>query len=137
MAVAVPGLPGPPGVGTISEYVALNGTAAVALGGQRAVYRRADGLIDYASNDNPAHMNVPIWVTTGAVVGGATVTMVTVGEIEEPSWSWTAGPIFLGVNGVLTQTLPAEPTNDFLAIVGTASTPTRMYVNRQPSIDLI
>lgn len=136
LVVAIPGPPGSSG-GAPGNRIQITGTAAVPLSGHRAVYRRADGLIEYASSDNPAHIGVPIWVTTGAASASTTVTMVALGEIVEGSWTWTPGPIFLGINGALTQTPPAEPVHDFLAVLGYAPTSTRMYVNRQTSVDLI
>ncbi|MFR9773038.1 hypothetical protein [Nocardia sp. SC052] len=135
VAVPVPGPPGPPGDAATSRVV-LTGTAGVPLGGHRAVYRRGDEQIEYASCVIPAHMDVPIWVTLGAANAGDLVSMVALGEITEGSWSWTAGgAIFLGTNGLLTQTPPVGA--DFLAVLGTATTLTSIYVDRQPSIDLV
>lgn len=138
VAVPVPGPAGPVGPpGSSTDRVVLTGVAAVPLSGHRAVYRRSDGLIDYANSGAPEHIGVPIWVTTGAALAGEVVTMVALGEIVEPSWTWTPGLIFLGPGGALTQTVPSEPVSDFLAVLGYAPTATSMYVNRQPSIDLI
>jgi hypothetical protein len=137
VAVPVPGPAGPPGGGALDRVV-LTGVAAGPLSGHRAVYRRPDGLIDYASAATPAHFDAPIWITTGAVAAGATATMVAFGEITEASWAWTpARLIFLGAGGALTQTVPSAPGSDFLAVLGAAPTPTSMFVNRQPSINLI
>lgn len=134
IAVAIPGIPGPPGApggGTIT------GTAAAALSGHRAVYRRADGLIDYADAANLAHISTAIGITTGAAASGSPVTVMMLGEMTEGSWSWTApGLIFLGTNGLLTQAVPSAPGSEFLAVLGYAVSPTRMYVDRQPSIHL-
>jgi len=133
------GVPGPSTGGSVgASTLTITGTAAVPIGGHRAVYRRPDGLIDYASADNPGCMNESIWITTGAAAAGDDVTAVVLGELSEPSWTWTPGaPIFLGLTGILTQTPLAEPTADFLAVIGYAPIPTKMFVNRQPSIDLI
>lgn len=135
---AAVGVPGPSTGGGSASTLTVTGTAAQALSGHSAVYRRSDGLIDYASADNLACMNESIWVTTGAAAMGDDVTAVTFGEMSEPSWSWSPGvPIFLGVGGALTQTPPTEPVAGFLAVLGYAPIPTKMFVNRQPSIDLI
>lgn len=133
------GVPGPStGGGPVTGSLLITGTAAVPLSGHAAVYRRPDGLIDYASADNTACMNEAIWITIGAASAGDDVTAVMYGELSEPSWAWTPGvPIFLGLAGALTQTPPTEPTADFLAVLGYAPIPTKMCVNRQPSIDLI
>lgn len=138
LAVAVPGPPGPPGGGGgASDHIEITGIAAQALSGHRAVYRRPDGLIDYADAGTAAHISVQIGVTNGAAASGAAVTVTMLGEIFEGSWTWTTpGLIFLGANGALTQVVPAAPGSDFLAVLGYAVSPTRMYVVRQPSIDL-
>lgn len=136
IAVAVPGIPGSSGSG--GSTLTITGTAAQALSGHAAVYRRTDGLIDYASADDPACMFESIWVTLGAAMAGDDVTCVTFGEMSEPSWSWTPNSlIFLGLAGALTQTVPTEPTSDFLRVMGYAPLPTKMFINAQPAIDLI
>lgn len=138
IAVAVPGPPGPPGTGGGGSRLEVTGTAAQALSGHRAVYRRSDGLIDYADAGNLAHRNAAIGITTGAASSGATVTVVMAGEMTEGSWSWAApGLIFLGANGALTQSVPATPGSQFLAVLGYALSSTTVYIDRQPSIRLI
>lgn len=101
------------------------------------MYRRADGLIDYADATDLSHISRAIGITTGAVMAGAAVKVVMLGEMNEVSWTWTVpGLIFLGTNGLLTQTVPVFPSADFQAGLGYAVSPTRMYVDRQPSIHL-
>jgi hypothetical protein len=137
IAVGVPGPPGAGGTGS-GGTLTMTGTAAVALSGHRAVYRRPDGLIDYASANNLGCLHEAIWVTTGAATMGGDVSMVMFGEMSEPSWTWVPGvPIFLGINGVLTQTAPLAPAADFLVVLGYVPITTKMFVDRQPSIDLI
>ncbi|WP_280412517.1 hypothetical protein [Nocardia asiatica] len=136
LVVPTPGPPGPPGDAEAISQVIATGTAAAALSGHRAVTRRTDGAFEYASNTDPAHLSAPIWVTTGAASSGAEVTAVAFGPLDEPSWSWTVGPVFLGVNGALTQTPPTAPGAVFLAQIGTATAPTSIFVDRQHSITL-
>lgn len=133
VAVPVPGPPGPPGDAATAR-VSITGTAAITLSGHAAVHRNPDGTFEYASATAPEHIAAPIGVTTGAVSAGGDATVVMLGEITESSWSWTPGPVFLGVGGGLVQTLPSGA--EFLAVIGTAVSPTTLYVNRQPSIDL-
>lgn len=136
--ITVPGPPGRPGPpGDTFGALTITGTALQDLSGHRAVYRRPDGLIDYASSDDPTIENNSVWVTTGAASAGASVTAVIFGEISEPSWNWSQGLVFLGIDGVLTQIPPAAPDSLFLAVVGYALGPTKMFVNRQPSIELV
>lgn len=136
IVVPAPGPQGPPGGGG-SETVISTGTAGSALSGHRAVTLRPDSTIAYVSNDDLGDRDVPIWITTGAANTGASVQMVTFGPMTEPTWSWTPGrPIYLGTSGALTQATPAAPAAAFLAQLGTATTPTSLFVNRFPSIQL-
>lgn len=128
-----PGPQGPSGVGA-AQQVTVTGTAATALSGHQAVTRLSDGTIGYASNLDLTHLHLPIWITTGAAASGAQVTAVAFGEIVEPTWAWTPGPVWLGSNGALTQTVPAAPA--FLAQLGVSTDPDRLFVDRQPSITL-
>lgn len=131
VAVPVPGPAGPPGGGGSS--VIVTGTAGVALSGHRAVVRQPDGSFVYADNTNPAHLALPIGITNGAAAAGDPVQVVMVGELTEPSWSWTPGPVFLGAGGALTQTVPSA---GFLAQLAAATAATAIYVDRSPSVAL-
>ena len=76
------------------------------------------------------------WRVVGVALNGANkgdpVTIVTAGEVEEPTWSWTEGaPVFLGANGSLTQT---PPTSGYILVVGSAVGATRILVNVQQPI---
>lgn len=131
-----PGPPGPPGAAG-SGAVFATANAATALSGHRVVTPRADGTLEYASNDIPAFIAAPLWVTTAAASSGAPVDALMYGPVTEPSWNWTPGaPVYLGVNGVLTQTPPVAPAASFLAQVGVATSPTSLVVDRVPSIKL-
>jgi hypothetical protein len=117
---------GPPGLdgsgGTIS------GTAAAALGGHRALYLAADGL-RYSSADDPLTQDV-LGISTGAAAQGAQVTMLAAGPLSDPSFAFVPGLIFLGLNGVLTQT---PPTSGIAVELGVSINPTAMLVRvRQP-----
>lgn len=130
-AVGPQGPPGPPGP---DSQGSLTRTAATVLSGHRVVTPHADGTVGYADNANPAHCMAPLWLTLGAAVAGAEVEIQPFGPVVEGSWSWTLGPVYLGAAGVLTQTVPTAPS--FLAIVGFATSPTELFVDRQPTIAL-
>lgn len=130
-----PGLPGPVGPPGPVGGSGL-GTASRPLSGHRVVTPLEDGSLDYASNDNPGHLAAPLWVTATAAGTGGEIEFVVIGLMTEPSWSWTPGPVYLGVNGVLTQTPPAAPAAAFLAQVGFATSATSLFVDRLPSIKL-
>jgi len=123
--------------GTTAQ-VQLTAVAAVALSGHRAVTPRPDGTLEYASNAVAAHLHAPLWITLGAVTAGQSATVLAYGALIESSWAWTPGaPLFLGPNGLLTQTPPVAPAALFLAQVGTATGATATFFDRQPSIGLI
>ncbi|MDX6690603.1 MAG: hypothetical protein QOG15_2060 [Solirubrobacteraceae bacterium] len=130
----IPGAPGADGAGNVTTRV-----AAITLSGHRAIRPLEDGSVSYASADNPSHMHGPIWLSTGAALAGTEVSVLTLGELIEPSWSWAPGePIFLGVDGVLTQTPPdADDGAAFLIEVASAETATTIFFDAKFPIVLI
>ncbi|MCM6789907.1 hypothetical protein NDR87_26385 [Nocardia sp. CDC159] len=128
-----PGPPGPPGSG--GEAVIVTGAAGSVLSGHRAVVRRPDGTYLYASCDDPTHLTLPIGITANAALAGDPVQVVMFGEMTDPSWAWTPGPIFLGAAGALTQSVPSDPAV-FLAQLAAATAATTLFVHRTPSIAL-
>lgn len=131
-----PGPAGPPGPPGASDS-RITRTAAEALSGHRAVTLDPGGQLVYASNDEPEHLGAPVWVTTGAALAGDLAEALMFGPMDEITWNWTPGtPVYLGQNGVLTQTPPAAPAAFFLAQVGFATSATSLFVDRFPSIKL-
>ena len=126
------GPPGPQGDPGSTQFDAI---AATAIGGHRVVAWRSDGQVEYADNLTPADAWASVGVTTGAASAGGTVTVQPSGLLVEPSWSWTPLiPIYVGVNGLLTQTVPTLPA--FLRIIAVAVTPTALWVAPQPPVIL-
>lgn len=104
-------------------------TAGEALSGHRMVVLNASEQAVYASNDNLSHAEKVFGMTVGAASSGAAVTVRRFGELTEPSWNWTLNtPIFLGVNGLLTQTKPSAP-GSFVLQVAFPMTPTKVYID--------
>jgi hypothetical protein len=115
------------------EAVALNGRdgtgvivvkAAIDCGGHKAV-RAVAGGIEPASASIASQAGSVVGITTNAALAGEELTVVAVGDIEEPSWAWSLGPVFLAEAGALTQT---PPTAGFLQQVGVATSPTHLVV---------
>jgi len=130
-------LPTPSSSGVVGQ-IQLTAIAAVALSGHRAVTPRPDGTLEYASNAVAAHLHAPLWITQGAVTAGQLATVLAYGALIESSWAWTPGvPLFLGADGLLTQSAPAAPGALFLAKVGIVTGPTTAFFDREPSISLI
>lgn len=66
-------------------------------------------------------------MTLHAAGASEPVAIRRTGEVEEGSWAWTPGfPVYLGLNGVPTQTLPPEAL--FGLIVGIPTTPTTLFL---------
>lgn len=131
--VAVPGPmggDGPPGASAQGNRSETAVQAAVTLGGHKAVRGTPAGAV-YASAAILADLGTVIGVTTGAAAAGADVAVVSSGAIDEPSWAWAPGPVWLGLDGNLTQIPPAGA---FVQQIGVAVGPTRLIVSLGPPI---
>lgn len=125
------GVPGPqgPSSAVIPGYV-----AGTNLSGHRLVTLNSSQQVVYASSSNLAHVDKVIGLTVGAATAGETIEIVRSGEVNEPSWEWSLNePIFLGVDGVLTQTPPAS---GFLLFVAFPISPTRVFVDIKQALIL-
>lgn len=127
-SVGPQGPQGPPGIGN-SVLV----TATTAIGGNRAVMGDGAGSIAYADSSNLAHRGKCIGLTMTAASAGGTVEIAVSGDVTEPTWNWSLGPVYLGTNGLLTQTVP---TSGYIQVIGTAMSPTRMTISIQQPIIL-
>lgn len=125
----VPGPMGPPG----PSAGGLSLTASGAIGGHRLLVALGGGLAGYADSGTPAHVGKVVGMSTAAAADGAPVSLIQVGEIIEPSWAWSPGPVYLGANGVPTQT---QPISGFLQEIGVATAPTRLLVDLKMPIQL-
>jgi hypothetical protein len=122
----VQGPPGVPGASTQFEYH----PAGMTLGGNRVVTVNSSGQLVYP---DPIQLNSwCLGVTKHSALQGELVQVQIFGSHTEPSWNWSAGePVFLSTNGALTQT---PPTSGQLIAVGTAQTPTRIFIDINPPI---
>lgn len=130
--VIVAGVQGPPG--PRGEIGPAGGSAFTAPAGETLSGHRVVQLIDgqayYCDADNPDHAGTAIGLTTGAALIGDEATIQTLGNLIEPSWSWTPGPVYLGSQGQLTQT----PAGMFLQQIGVALSTTSININPQLAI---
>ncbi|MDP2786260.1 MAG: hypothetical protein Q8O38_16955 [Sulfurimicrobium sp.] len=133
--VAEQGPPGPQGIPGPTGGSALQYLAGIALGGHRMVVLDDAGLAIYADKSIPAHAGKVLGMTTGAANPGELATIQTGGEMTEPSWSWLLNqPIYLGANGLLTQT---PPVTGISLIVGFPITATKVFISIKQLIFLI
>jgi hypothetical protein len=129
-----PGAQGPPGPAASSTLTAI---AAIDISGERIVISQADGTLIYDDPTNLALSEAAAFITVSAGIAGSEISLITYGPVSASFWNWTPGaPIFLGLNGTLTQSVPALPNAVFLLQVGVAETPTMIFWDPQPSIVL-
>ena len=125
------GIPGPPGPIGPSGGSALSVTAGQDIGGHRLVLLNAQGDAIYADARQLSHAEVVVGLTVFAAVQGQSIDIVRAGIVEEPSWSWVADqPVYLGLDGVPTQTLP--PGALFGLVVGFPIAPTKLFMSIKP-----
>ncbi len=80
-----------------------------------------------ASNLVPQQAGRVFGITTSAALAGQPVNIAVLGVLENLTWTFANGPVFLG-DKVLTQAVPAS---GFLQILGAAMSATKLYVNLQ------
>ncbi len=127
--------------GVLSTTAASSGNilskiAGAALGGHRIVYIDSAGKAQYASNQILSDSVRTLGMTLGAAILDAAIDIQTFGEITESSWTWTLGQsIYLGVDGLLTQTPPTSPAL-FQRVVGFPLSATSIFLSMRDPIVL-
>ena len=121
------GIPARPGTLTILP------AASQALSALRAVRFTSAVTVDYVDPTDLAQGHQAVGITMHAAVAGANVTVLTAGEMQDTSWNWTPGPVFIGAYGSLTQLPPSAPLK-WSRVVAIAETPTVLWVAPQPPI---
>ena len=104
--------------------------AGEALSGQKVV-RCVDGELFYASADDATHLGKVVGITTMAAILGDPVDIRTVGYMTDPSFNFVDGPIYLGLNGALTQ---SYDVGAFMQQVATQLSATEIFVTINPGI---
>lgn len=131
--LGVPGPMGPPGMPGPAGGSAMNFTATTAIGGHRLLALNAANQVVYASNDSLGTAQKIIGISLNAAIPGGLLNVMRSGEVIESSWNWiTTLPVYLGVNGLLTQTPPASPAA-YSLIVGFPTSETGLFLSvREP-----
>lgn len=101
----LPAYVGPQGPAGAGGSVSL--TTGENIGGHRAI-SVLDGEAFHTDLSNPESVAAYIGISTSAVGVGDSITVTLAGEVVEPSWVWGTGVVWVGVNGVLTQTPPVS-----------------------------
>ena len=109
-------------------------TAGVPLSGHRVVTVDDNGQAIYANAATLSHMNKILGMTTGAASAASSVNVQLIGEFTEGSWNWSLNqPIYLGLNGALTQAVPETPSSVFSIVVAFPISATKILLNlREP-----
>lgn len=107
--------------------------AGEAVGGHRIVVQIEDKAY-YATNDNAQHVMRVLGMTRNAASTGDILNVVRSGLISEASWNLdVTKPVFLGVNGLITQTPPE--TAIFSLIVGFPTLSNQIFISiREPLV---
>lgn len=113
------GVQGPKGVSGSSSFQL---TAGANLGGNRVV----TGAAAYADNTDLTSIGRAIGVTQGAAVEGDSVSIAATGELDGFSGLTVNQPVYLSVNGTITQTLPVV---GYIQRVGVAISGTKISIN--------
>lgn len=125
------GPPGPAGPSGGTQTVTVGATP---LSGHTAVAVDADGLLVYADSSNPAHRFAVLGLLSQAFSAGTEAEVRTGFVLEHSGWTWTPGPVFVGLGGALVQTVPGSAV--FCQVVGLALSATRILIDVQPPITI-
>jgi len=108
-------------------------TAGEPLSGQRVMRLAGIGVVRTASSDDVSQVGLVLGVSNHAADEGEAVAVTVVGPLSDAAWSFSPGPVFLGLNGALIQ---APPSSGFVQQIATATTPTDIVVQRGAPIIL-
>lgn len=105
------------------------------LNGHTAVAVNASGQLVAADATNPAHLGAIPGIVVNAYGPGASAPVRNDTIVHHAGWSWANGPVLVGTNGALVQTLPGGAV--FSQVIGFAVAPTIVRVDVQIPISLI
>ena len=105
-------------------------TANADYGGNRAVMMTSSGL---AYADNTILTSNVLGFTARAAVTGDLMDIITINDLSGFSNLTTGSPVYLSVNGTITQTIP---TAGLLQALGTALSQTKINIKIQPPIEV-
>lgn len=119
----IQGLPGPPGGASFQRL------AGEAISGHRAM-RIEDGKLYYCDGNNAAHVGSCVGISLNAAIINDPVNVQALGEVTEPSWSFTSGALFVQGGGQI----GATPGLAFSQEIGRVVNATTLFLNVQPAI---
>ena len=120
--------------GIVAANIDTSLTAGMSISALRCITTNSSGEAVYATPDTLANA-VVIGISTTAGSAGDTITVKTNGELSDASWNWTKGAIYLGSNGVLTQTAPSGGA--IVVHVAKAITATKIIIDIDTTITTV
>lgn len=131
VAPAGQGPAGPPGTDAASVLPLI---AAVTVGAHLIVRPIGSITVGPASASNLADADAAIGMAVTAANAGGSLSIQVSGLVIEPTWSWEIGPVYLAVDGALTQA--PGIVGGFIQQVGVAVAPTQIVLGLRPAIIL-
>ena len=122
----IPGQPGPAGGSAVQRIAGETLSALV------AVYEIAGTVyaLDYRDG---LHADLLVGITLTSAAAGEPVNIQSSGPLDDSSWSWARGAVWVGTDGRLTQTPPDDGID---LLIGSAVSATRIALNLQRPITL-
>jgi hypothetical protein len=120
--------------GIVAANIDTSLTAGMSISALRCITTNSSGEAVYATPDTLANA-VVIGISTTAGNTGETITIKTSGQLSDASWNWTKGAIYLGANGVLTQTAPTG--GSIVVHVAKAITATTLIIDIDTTITTV
>lgn len=120
------GIPGRDGVSTSAYQAGQN------LSGHRVV-KVSDNAALLCDASHIDDAGKAIGITTGAAMQGDMATIQCIGNLVESSWNWLEGPVYVGISGLLTQSVTGLA---FIQQIGIAGSPRSIDINPQLAIIL-
>lgn len=134
LETAEQGPPGPQGIQGPAGGVTTVTVGSSPISGHSAVAVDAAGLLVPADSTDLTHRGAVLGLTENAYTAGQQAEVRTAFVVEHSGWAWTAGPVFVGADGALVQSLPLGAV--FSQAIGQALSATRILVDVQPPITI-
>ena len=133
LEVAAQGPRGPRGPIGPSGGTAFTRQTDAPLSALRVVWEDEQGVVRPLDAADADHIDLISGLAITAAAAPGDVQVQRSGPVDDTSWNWTPGRVYLGAGGALTQTPPAGA---FDVLVGSAVSATRRIINFQDPIEL-
>lgn len=107
-------------------------TASGTVSALRGVWE-LDNVVAPLDYRDAEHIEQIAGITVTSADDGGSISVQRSGPMDDSTWNWTPGVVWLGVDGALTQ---VPPDDGFSVIVGWAVAATRLNINIQVPIAL-